>query len=118
MRVLLVDDEPFTLGVAYKFLSDAGFEVTTAGHVDEAIKLIEKKTFDVVITDILMPQRLGYELIHHVKALEKPIPVIAITGGFENAIADYVNQAELFADVALAKPLHRDNFIKTVQALI
>ena len=117
MKVLLVDDELFCLSVAQKFLEDAGYTVIAAHSVNEAISLLDQG-IDIVITDILMPNKLGYELITHIKNSDNPIPVIAVSGGFENAVDDYVHQAEIFADVAIAKPLHKDNLIKTVKTLI
>ena len=117
MRVLLVDDEPFCLSVACRFLEELGHSVTAANSVDEALNLLNSVEFDLVVTDIVMPHKLGFELIQYIKTMDKSIPVIAVTGGFENAVEDYVNQAEIFADVALAKPLYKDSFAETINAL-
>ena len=60
--------------------------------------------FDLVITDIVMPGLDGAKLAQHVKDMKPHIPVIAITGGVENATADYAHYADMFSDETLSKP--------------
>lgn len=117
MRILVVDDEPFCLTLAYKILRANDHVVVTASQVDEAIQILEKMDFDLVITDIIMPNANGTELIKHIKASDKPLPVLAMTAGFENAQSDYLIEAELFADAAVSKPLQRDSFLELVETL-
>lgn len=117
MRILVVDDEPFCLTLTYKFLREKNHSVVTASQVDEALQILETIEFDLVITDILMPHTSGTDLIRHIKASNKPVPVLAMTGGFENAQDDYLHEAEMFADAAVSKPLHKDQFLEIVEAL-
>lgn len=117
MLILVVDDEPFCLSLTYKFLKEKNHTVVTASQVDEALQILENMDFDMVITDIIMPNTLGTELIRHIKASDRPIPVVAMTAGYGNATQDYVNQAEMFADAAIAKPLQKDQFLDIVETL-
>ena len=117
MRILVVDDEPFCLTLTYKFLKEKNHTVVTASQADEALQIMESMDFDLVITDILMPNTPGTDLIRHIKESDKPIPVLAMTAGFENAQEDYMNEAEMFADAAIKKPLHKDQFLEIVETL-
>jgi DNA-binding response OmpR family regulator len=60
--VLLVDDDPVTLRVVLVALENAGYEVTTAGHGAEALKIMGDRRFDVLVTDLNMPRMNGREL--------------------------------------------------------
>lgn len=118
MRVLIVDDEPYCNAMVRKFLEMGEIETYCCFNVDEAIEAINTQdTFDIVITDIIMPVQHGTKLIEYLADINYPAPVIAITAGFENAVDDYVFYAEMLADAALAKPLKREELIKTVENL-
>ncbi|MFH1147055.1 MAG: chemotaxis protein CheW [Pseudomonadota bacterium] len=80
-RLLLVEDTPFFREVGKKYLNDAGYEVTTAGDGMEALDLLEKEEFDLVITDICMPRLDGFGLLKAIKENKKleRLPVLALT---------------------------------------
>lgn len=80
-RLLLVEDTPFFREVGKKYLCDAGYEVTTAGDGMEALDLLEKEKFDLVITDICMPRLDGFGLLKAIKENKKleRLPVLALT---------------------------------------
>jgi signal transduction histidine kinase/ActR/RegA family two-component response regulator len=83
MRVLIVDDEPDARDVAATALSRAGASVTQAGSVDEALAAFELVRPDVLITDIAMPEKDGYDLVREVRrrtpAEGRDVPAIALT---------------------------------------
>jgi len=83
VRVLVVDDEPDTRTLMRKVLADCGAEVTTASSVDEALTLFRKYVPDVLVSDIGMPVRDGYELITEVRKMSLRdgggVPAVAIT---------------------------------------
>ena len=64
-----------------------------------------------------MPEKTGIDFMEHLKKENVGIPILAITGGVENAIDDYVNFASLIADKAVAKPLVKDNLIEMIKEL-
>ncbi len=67
-RILLVDDEVDFLDVVGEFLTDEGYEVTTAQNGRQALDILENKTFDLLLSDINMPEMKGFELLNQAAA--------------------------------------------------
>ena len=78
-HILIVDDERSMREFLRITLRKEGYRVSTASNPFEALDLISKELFDLVITDIKMPQMDGIELLKRIKALNSNIPVIMIT---------------------------------------
>ena len=79
-KILLVDDDARNLFALTKVLKAKGFKIDVAPDALKALELIEHTTFDIVLTDIMMPDIDGYELIRRVRALGyDKLPIIAIT---------------------------------------
>lgn len=105
MKILVVDDDQFILELVNTILDKENHEISNASCYDEAISFLENQNFDLVITDIIMPPgNDGTKLISYIKAKNPNMPVIAMTAGLENAVDDYVNWANLFADESIGKP--------------
>ena len=118
MKLLVVDDDHFILEVIQRMLKGEGHEINAKTTVDEAVEFFEAgQDCDLVITDIIMPEQDGTKLAQYVKSRSPEIPVLAITGGVENAVEDYALLAEMFADEVLTKPLHKDSLIETIERL-
>ncbi|HMA91167.1 MAG TPA: EAL domain-containing protein [Polyangiaceae bacterium] len=79
-RVLLVDDQPSVLRSMARMLRVRGYSVETASNGAEAIKRVAQEEFDVVISDIAMPEMDGITLLREIRAHDLYIPVILITG--------------------------------------
>jgi CheY-like chemotaxis protein len=81
-RVLVVDDVPDVTEMIGLFLNHAGYEVTIAGSARAALRLAQEKVFDVIVSDIGMPEMNGYELAESLRrrAEYQGIPMIAVTG--------------------------------------
>lgn len=100
-RILLVDDETAITENLTPFLIRSGFEVSTASNGKEALEKIDADSFDLVITDVLMPIMDGRELLRTLRQNDNWIPVILLTQvgeAFERAMAleegsdDYINK--------------------------
>ena len=79
-KILIVDDELLILRIISDILSKEGYEVKTAINYFNASQLLESEKFDVVITDIRMPEKSGIDLLTHVREINSDIPVILMTG--------------------------------------
>ena len=81
-RILVVDDVADVTEMIGLFLKHAGYEVTTAGSARAALQLARNEKFDIVISDIGMPQMNGYELAGELRAMPdyEKIPIVAVTG--------------------------------------
>ena len=79
-KILIVDDELLILRIISDILSKEGYEVKTAINYFNASQLLDGEKFDVVITDIRMPEKSGIDLLTHVREINSDIPVILMTG--------------------------------------
>ena len=78
-RILVVDDEESMCQYLSILLQKEGYEVTTVNSGVEALQVIEKDPFDVVMTDIQMPKMNGIQLLKGIKGLDPTTPVIIMT---------------------------------------
>ena len=87
-RILVVDDDAFFRVLCSDILTGGGFFVRTASTGKEAVALVEAEGFDMVITDLVMPDMNGIEVLGRVKQYNALVDVIVITGhgSIESAI--------------------------------
>ncbi|GBE58168.1 response regulator SaeR [bacterium BMS3Abin01] len=79
-HVLVVDDEEVIRDVCAQILVAEGYEVTTARNGKEALREVSEKNFDVVVTDIMMPDMSGLELLEVIKSTSMDVCTVVITG--------------------------------------
>jgi EAL domain-containing protein (putative c-di-GMP-specific phosphodiesterase class I) len=112
-RVLLADDEAGLLDAYGTMLRDAGYEVETANNGREAMDLIWKKQFDVVLTDISMPGMNGLQLLRAVRERDLDVPFVLMTG---NPMVESAVQAiEHGALGYLLKPVMQQTLVRSVE---
>jgi DNA-binding response OmpR family regulator len=89
--ILIVEDEPVVIDAAKKILIPEGFKVDEAYNAESALRKLQQHTYKVVLTDLMLPNMTGFELIEEVKGAQTQIPVIAITGyaTLENAMRSF-----------------------------
>jgi CheY-like chemotaxis protein len=78
-KILVVDDEPQILKLISNYLELEGFQVKVTESAREAMKLIESKDYRIVISDILMPEMSGIDLLRKIKEFDGLIQVVMIT---------------------------------------
>jgi EAL domain-containing protein (putative c-di-GMP-specific phosphodiesterase class I) len=113
---LLVDDDPVVLRGLARVLAKRGYEILTASDGAEAIELIQKRSVDVILSDIAMPGMDGIELLREVRRHDLYVPVILITG--EPAVATAVKALEYGAFHYLTKPATTDAIDQVLQRAI
>ena len=114
-RVLVVDDHHDTCIGLKRMLERRGYEITIAHSAEQAVEKVRTEDFDLLISDIGLPDRSGYDLMREVR-LKKDLPGIALSGfGSEQD----VNQAREagFAE-HLTKPINFERLEKTMQSLL
>jgi len=79
-RILVVDDERVIRAILFDFLGAEGYDVVTAATAEEALKLLEEQSFDVVLTDLKMPGMTGMELLGQIKSRGIHVCTIIMTG--------------------------------------
>jgi DNA-binding response OmpR family regulator len=118
-KILVFDDEPSILLMIKKMLEKAGHEVDIALNGKEGMKLFEKNRPDLLITDILMPEKEGLETIFELRRKYSELKIIAISGGGRIGPEGYLPSAKLFgADMVFQKPLIQEEFLQAVSLLL
>jgi diguanylate cyclase (GGDEF)-like protein len=103
-RVLIVDDSPIVRALVGGYLRNAGFSVEEAGDGAEALRRLESHTFDVIITDLRMPELDGFGLLEAVKRKNAGPEVILLTGTHAHDMGSAIRALRLGAHDFLTKP--------------
>ena len=118
-RILVVDDVELERFVIRQYLESAGHQVAEAGNGVEAIAAQFSDPFDLIITDIVMPEKEGVETIIELKRAYPTLKIIAISSGGRNKNPEYLKLAEQSgADKILAKPIVKDVLLEHVNACL
>lgn len=118
-RIVVIDDEASIRQLAARVLEIAGHEVVTASDGAEGLEIISSDAQDLVITDLVMPNVSGLEVIRQVRARWPELPIIAISGGERLGVGNLLDPAtELGAHRALAKPFSRQELLAAVNDLL
>lgn len=117
--VLIIEDDEFVQNMLKQTFERAGYDVATASDGRIGIKLYKSKPFDVVITDLIMPEMEGIETISQLRKSNPDVKVIAISGGGRNSPDDYLHLAKkMGATRTFTKPLDRNKLLDAVKELI
>jgi DNA-binding response OmpR family regulator len=118
-KILLVDDDDNFRAMLGRVLGDAGHIVTMAVNGNEALRLVQENAFDLVITDLMMPEKEGIETIVELRRKIPGLKIIAMSGGGFNAPEIYLNLArKLGAVQTLAKPFPGTELLAAVASVL
>ena len=120
-RILIVDDDKNLRASLRRNLTRLGYEIIEAENGREAISLYLESSVDVVITDILMPEKDGLELIRELKKTFEDAKIIAITGGSNkyNAPLNFLTEAKIFgAQHVFEKPFTTEQLVSAIKELL
>jgi DNA-binding response OmpR family regulator len=117
-RVLIVEDEPHIVLSLEFLLQRAGYETAVAADGEEGLALVRQLRPDVVLLDIMLPKRNGYEVCQAVKADPslRSIPVIMLTSKGQEV--EVVKGLELGASAYVAKPFGNTEILEAVRAVV
>jgi len=110
MKILIVDDQPEIADLLEIGLSYWGHSTSKASNADEAIKLLTKGTYEVVITDAEMPGMSGFELCRYVRSQFPHMFIVGITGSL--AFSEFIKAG---ADTFFKKPFRLEDLQKILQ---
>ncbi|MEI8207298.1 MAG: response regulator [Kiritimatiellales bacterium] len=115
-RILIVDDESSVIVVLREMLTRLGYTVVSASEATQALGLVSLGCIDIVITDLVMPNMSGVELIIELKKRVPALKIIAISGGsLEEGPDGYLSRAQkVGVDRCLKKPF----MLNTLSAMI
>lgn len=118
-KILVIDDMHGIANLIQSVLVGSGYDVEVAYDGKEGIKAIENGDFDLVLTDILMPEQDGFDVVSHIEALGQDIAVIAMTGGGVTISAPVALAAlETKVDATLKKPVSKEDLLDCVSSVL
>jgi len=119
-NILVIDDEETVRESLKIMLEDEGHSITLAEDGAIGIKLFKQKAFNLVICDLFMPNKEGFETLSDIKNLNASTKVLVISGGVGGSkLNSYLDQAKILgADAILAKPFSIDELEIMVNQLL
>ena len=118
-KILVIDDNPIVLETLARVLEYEGYQIVTASDGERGISVYETEQPDLVITDIIMPEKEGIETIRALLRLNPNAKVIAISGGGRLRNIDFLQMARrVGACETLAKPFDPDELVQTANRLV
>ena len=112
-RILVVDDELQVRSLIGIILERQGYEVHRAGSGHEAYGILQQSAFDLLLTDIVMPDGNGIGLLDHIRAQQPHVPVVMVTAVHDISVG--IDAMRRGAFDYLLKPLDHENLLRVVQ---
>ena len=114
-KILIIDDDQMVSATIELLLLKAGHTVTLAGNGNLGVASFKSAPADLIITDIIMPEKEGIETIQEIRAISPKVPIIAISGGGRTKNYDFLRMAnKLGANEVLKKPFANDELLTLV----
>ena len=115
-KILIIDDDPTILGVFKRFLEAKGHSVDVAANGQEGLDIVSKTPMDLIVTDIMMPDKDGLEVLIDMRKDHPDVPVIAISGGMHVMPIDFLPLAKKFgACKVLYKPIELEDLHAAIE---
>lgn len=117
-NILVIDDDHLVVKSLARLLEKEGYDITCTESGHEALALLVSTNFDLIITDIKMPEMNGIELVSSIKDMlkfkkKKDIPIIFITGYSDEK--SYTDAKKLNATNFIYKPFDKENFLQSIK---
>ena len=118
-RILVIDDDDQILRMLHQVLEMEGHETTLASNGNKGLKILKETGADLIITDIIMPDKEGLETISELKENYPDLKIIAMSGGGTIDPDSYLKLAEkMGASRTLMKPFQREELLDVVNDLL
>lgn len=118
-KILIIDDDASVSRTLSLVLGRAGYQVSTATSGRKGLELLDNGSFDLVLTDIIMPELDGIEAIRKIRADHPGLRIIAMSGGGQIDKADFLHMAQaLGADRAIEKPVRSERLLELVSSVL
>ena len=118
-RILIIDDEELVRLTLVQALESSGHVVTEAANGRDGVRQFGAEPYDLVITDILMPDQEGIQTIMELRKLKPDLKIVAISGGGRINTTDFLMVAKrLGADATLKKPFQLAELFRVVDTCL
>jgi DNA-binding NtrC family response regulator len=114
--ILIIDDDAGVSRTLSLILTRAGYQVSTVTSGRKGLELLTNDGFDLVLTDIIMPELDGIEAIRRIRSDHPDLRIIAMSGGGQIDKADFLHMAEVLgADRVIEKPVRSERLLELVK---
>jgi len=118
-RILVIDDDEQVLDMLYESLTREGYDVLRASNGEQGMRLYREEPVDLIITDLIMPEKEGIETIIELRQDFPDVKIIAISGGGRTGTKDYLHMAQIFGvQRTFTKPVAREQLLDAIRELI
>lgn len=121
-KVLIVDDVDYIRKSISRVLSDNGFDCDVCENGKFACELVQSDNYDLIITDMMMPEMDGFEFMEFLRALPAPknkTPVLAISGGSKTINSEMaLSMVNENANGILQKPFGKEDLLKSIHQVL
>jgi len=118
-RILVIDDDEQVLDMLYESLTIEGYDVLRASNGEQGLRLYREESVDLIITDLIMPEKEGIETIIELRQDFPDVKIIAISGGGRTGTKDYLHMAKIFGvQRTFTKPVAREQLLDAIRELI
>lgn len=115
-KILIIDDEADIISTLSEFLSARGYETVTAMDGDEGLAKYESEKPDLVLLDIKMPKKDGFEFLRVIRGGKRWVPVVIISAS--TTPSSILKSYDFQADYYLTKPLDLNEMLKAIEIML
>ena len=115
MKVLVIEDEPGVASLIEKSLKEYGHAISIATKAGDGMSSIKKDSYDIVILDIMLPDKSGWDVCREIRGFDQRLPILMLTA--LNSLEHIVQGLEMGADDYLAKPFRIRELVARIHAL-
>jgi len=116
--ILLVDDDPDVRSVLCEILKLEGYDVVSASDGRQGLRMLQENPVSLVITDVLMPELDGLEVIRTIRKVNPMVPIIAMSGGGKRDLDFLIEAKEFGATKVVNKPFEIDELVELVKNVL
>lgn len=119
-KILVIEDDPVGRQVIVDYLTAHGYEVSTATNGDEGVTKAATEKPDLVVCDILLPRKSGFEVCFEIKSARSvhSVPVVLMSAVCNDSYSEFYAAVNLRADGFLVKPFAMSSLLSRVQMLL
>jgi DNA-binding response OmpR family regulator len=115
MKILLIEDDEVFHAVITGAVTAQGHEIAIAPNGDDGMKKLRSEKFDLIITDILMPNKDGIEIIQEIRESDPDVRILAISSGGRVGFSSFLKLAEIMgANACLEKPFSSAGLLEKI----
>ncbi len=118
-KILVVDDDDLIRDLIYEILEPQGYQILLAENGNRALEILDKEEIDLIITDIIMPDKEGIETILDIKKRLPHAKIIAMSGGGQLEANSYLSMAKrLGVNATISKPFNPVKLLNVIQEIL